>query len=98
MGRSARLKRSTGNSVSRTFGASSNIHSIFEEWTMTNVSRVKAVGFLVIVVTTLTVISQAQNRPPIAEEIAKTYGLDSFGQVEAIRYTFNVQFPGVNLS
>jgi hypothetical protein len=42
--------------------------------------------------------SSAQTRPPIAEQIAKTYGLDSFGQIDAIRYTFNAQFPGVNLS
>jgi hypothetical protein len=42
--------------------------------------------------------SRAQTRPPIAEQLAKTYGLDSFGQIEAIRYTFNVQFPGVNVS
>ncbi|MFL6307966.1 MAG: hypothetical protein ACJ72H_30910 [Candidatus Sulfotelmatobacter sp.] len=40
----------------------------------------------------------AQNRPAIAEQIAKTYGLDSFGQIDAIRYTLNTQFPGVNLS
>ena len=32
----------------------------------------------------------AQQRPAIADQIAKTYGLDSFGQVDAIRYTFNV--------
>ena len=34
----------------------------------------------------------------IREQLAKTYGLDGFGQVEAIRYTWNAQFPGVNLS
>ena len=33
-----------------------------------------------------------------AEQIARTYGLDSFGQIQAIRYTWNAQFPGVNLS
>ena len=33
-----------------------------------------------------------------AEQIAKTYGLDSFGQIETIRYTWNAQFPGVNVS
>jgi hypothetical protein len=33
-----------------------------------------------------------------AEQIAKTYGLDSFGQIEVIRYTWNAQFPGVNIS
>jgi hypothetical protein len=32
--------------------------------------------------------SRAQTTP-IADQIAKTYGLDSFGQVEAIRYTWN---------
>jgi hypothetical protein len=42
--------------------------------------------------------SRAQTRPAIAEQLAKTYGLDSFGQIDAIRYTFNVQFPGVTLS
>jgi len=40
----------------------------------------------------------AQQRPPIAEKLAKTYGLDSFGQVEAIRYTFKAQLPGVDVA
>jgi hypothetical protein len=35
-------------------------------------------------------ISGAQQHAPIAEQIGKAYGLDSFGQVEAIRYTFNI--------
>ena len=34
----------------------------------------------------------------VREQLAKTYGLDDFGKVEAIRYTWNAQFPGVNLS
>jgi len=34
----------------------------------------------------------------VREQIAKTYGLDEFGKVEAIRYTWNAQFPGVNVS
>jgi hypothetical protein len=42
--------------------------------------------------------SWAQKRSPIAEQIAKTYGLDSFGQIEGIRYTWNAEFPGINLS
>ena len=37
----------------------------------------------------------AQERAPILEQIAKTYGLDSFGQIEAIRYTWNGEIPGV---
>ncbi len=39
--------------------------------------------------------AQAPQRPPILEQIAKTYGLDSFGQIEAIRYTWNGEIPGV---
>ena len=46
----------------------------------------------------LAATSWAQQRPPIIEKLAKTYGLDSFGQIEAIRYTFNVEAPGLNLS
>ena len=42
--------------------------------------------------------SRAEQSPPIAEEIAKTYGLDSFGQIEAMRYTWNAEFPGRNIS
>jgi hypothetical protein len=39
-----------------------------------------------------------QQGPPIAEQMAKTYGLDSFGQIEGIRYTVNAEFPGVERS
>jgi len=39
-----------------------------------------------------------QTRPPIAEQIAKTYGLDGYGQIEAIRFTFNIEAPGFKLS
>jgi hypothetical protein len=40
-------------------------------------------------------ISGAQQRAPIINEIAKAYGLDSYGQVEAIRYTWNGEIPGL---
>ena len=42
--------------------------------------------------------SCSPKRPSVIEQLAKTYGIDSYGQIEAIRYTFNVEFPGVNLS
>ena len=42
--------------------------------------------------------SWAQTRPSIVEQIAKAYGLSSFEQIEAIRYTFNLQIPGVDIS
>ncbi len=34
-------------------------------------------------------LSPAAQIPPAAEQMAKTYGLDSFGQIEGIRYTFH---------
>jgi hypothetical protein len=52
---------------------------------------------LILGVMALAITSWAQ-RPPVVEKLANTYGLESFGQVEAIRYTFNAQFPGASLS
>jgi hypothetical protein len=42
--------------------------------------------------------SWAQQRPAIAEQVAKAYGLDAFGTVEGIRWTFNVERPGLKLA
>src|SRR5579863_2957961 len=42
--------------------------------------------------------SFAQTRPPIVDTLAKTYGLDSYGQVDAIRYTFNLALPALKLN
>lgn len=53
------------------------------------------IPFVVLGVLILTAASSAQTRSPIAEQIAKAYGLDSFGQIEAIRYTWNGEIPGV---
>lgn len=39
--------------------------------------------------------SWGQNRAPILEQIAKNYGLDSFGKIEAIRYTWNGEITGL---
>ena len=65
---------------------------------MTKLGRSTAVRFVFAGVLVLAAASAALTRPPIAEKIAKTYGLDSFDQIEAIRYTFSLQFPGVNVS
>src|SRR5205085_12349424 len=46
----------------------------------------------------LAALSRAATRAPIVEKVAKKYGLDSLGQVDAIRYTFHLAFPGVNVS
>jgi hypothetical protein len=65
---------------------------------MTTLGRATTIRCLLCGVLVLAATSWAQARPPIAEQLAKTYGLDAFGQVEAIRYTFNLQIPGVNIS
>jgi len=65
---------------------------------MANSTRATMISRLAFGVLILSVTSWAQTRPPIVEQLAKTYGLDSFGQIDAIRYTFNLQFPGVNVS
>jgi len=62
---------------------------------MTNSSRITMVCLLGFAVLVLAATSWAQTRPPIVEQIAKTYGLDSFGQIEAIRYTWNGEITGL---
>ncbi len=42
--------------------------------------------------------ASAAETPSIADQIAKTYGLDSFGQVEAIRYTWTLEAPSLKIS
>jgi hypothetical protein len=64
---------------------------------MTNAIRVPVTRLLVLGVLVLAASSWAQDRPPISEQIAKTYGLDSFGQIEQIRYTFNLDLPALKL-
>jgi len=62
---------------------------------MTNPGRVTMIRLLAFGVLVLSATSWAQTRPPILEQVAKTYGLDSFGQIEAIRYTFNAEITGL---
>src|SRR5580704_5913550 len=65
---------------------------------MIHVSHLRIIRRLTFGVLVLAATSWGQSRPPIMEKIAKAYGLDSYGQVEAIRYTWSAQFPGVNVS
>ena len=62
---------------------------------MTSPGRMTIVRFLVLGALVLSATSWAQKSSPVAEQLAKTYGLDSFRQVEAIRYTWNGEIPGV---
>ena len=65
---------------------------------MTPLGRSTTIRCLLLGVLVLAATSWAQTRPPIVEQLAKTHGIDAFGQIEAIRYTFNAEFPGVNVS
>lgn len=77
---------------------------------MTKLAHSDTIRLLIFLALILAAASCSQKQqPPAAEQttrtaplniaqIARTYGLDQFGQIEAIRYTWNAQFPGVNLS
>jgi hypothetical protein len=74
--------------------------------------RSQTIRFLIFGVVLLAANSCSRQRPPAPEQrqsvseksssarerIAKTYGLDSFDQIEAVRYTFTLQFAAVNVS
>lgn len=62
---------------------------------MTNANRLTKIGLLFLGVLVLAATTLAQTPSPIAEKIAKTYGLDSWGQIEAIRYTWNGEITGL---
>jgi hypothetical protein len=62
---------------------------------MRNARRSTMIGLLLCGVLVVAPNSWAQERAPILEQIAKTYGLDSYGQIEAIRYTWNGEIPGL---
>jgi len=62
---------------------------------MTNSTRRLVIRLLTFALLVLPVASWAQNRAPIIEQIAKAYGLDSYGKVEAIRYTWNGEITGL---
>jgi hypothetical protein len=65
---------------------------------MTKASRVPVIGVLLIGVLCPLAPVSAQQRPAIADQIAKTYGLDSFGQIDAIRYTFHIDAGALKLA
>ena len=62
---------------------------------MTVTSRVTKIGLLFLGILVLAATSVAQTRPPILKEIAQAYGLDSYDKIDAIRYNWNLDIPGV---
>ena len=66
---------------------------------ITNLSRLDVICLLAFgMLLIFSATSGAQQLPPVAEQMAKTYGLDSFGQVEGIRYTWHLQLGTFNAS
>jgi hypothetical protein len=58
---------------------------------MTSLRRLTVAYFLALaMLLILPATSRAQQLPPAAKQMAKTYGLDSFDEVEAIRFTFTI--------
>jgi hypothetical protein len=58
---------------------------------------IRLLAFIMLLV--LPVKSGSQHQlPRLPNRWQRAYGLDSFGQIEGIRYTFNAEFPGVQLS
>jgi hypothetical protein len=62
---------------------------------MRNICRLGMIGLLLCGAMVLAPNSWAQQRDPIIENIAKAYGLDSYDKIEAIRYTWNIDIPGL---
>ena len=61
---------------------------------MTNF-RLLAASCVVLGLLVLATTSWAQQRDPIIEKIAKAYGLESYDKIEAIRYTWSIDLPGL---
>ena len=61
-------------------------------------SRVTEIGALLLGVLCIAAPASAQQRPAIAEQIAKAYGVESWDKVEALRYTFSFEWGKIKLS
>jgi hypothetical protein len=62
---------------------------------MTKSNRVSIVRLLIFAVLIPVANSWAQQRAPLLDQVAKTYGIDSWDKVEAIRYTWNAEIIGL---
>jgi len=65
---------------------------------MTNMKKSRClpiVGLLAFAVLILAATSWAQQRDPIIEKVAEVYGLDSYDKIEAVRYTWSIDIPGL---
>jgi len=65
---------------------------------MSKLARSITILLLCLAVLLVTGTFRAQSRPPDVEQLAKAYGLDSWGQIDAVRYTFNLDIPALKLT
>jgi hypothetical protein len=65
---------------------------------MKTARRLTMMGLLLCGVLVLAPNSWAQTRPPVFEKVVKTYGLDSWDKIEAIRYTWNLELGKLDVS
>src|SRR5260370_41605902 len=73
-----------------------SFHSL-RRTSMTRLRRSMTIRCLFLGVLLLAGTSRAQTRPPLAEQLAKTDGLDSYGQIGAARYTFSLHLPALKV-
>jgi hypothetical protein len=62
---------------------------------MRNARRLTMMAFLLCGLLVLAANSWAQQRAPILDQVAKTFGVDSWDKVEAVRYTWNGEITGL---
>jgi hypothetical protein len=63
---------------------------------MTNLGRLVVIRLLAIsMLLILPATAGAQERSPILDQVAKTYGIDSWDKIDAIRYTWNGEITGL---
>lgn len=65
---------------------------------MTKSVRLATISCLLFGLMAVAPTSRAQTGPNVGEQIAKANGLDGFGQIDAIRFTFNAQVLGSSVS
>lgn len=66
---------------------------------MTNLRRTDALRLFAfgLLLSLLPATSWAQRLPPVAEQMAKVYGVDSFATIDGIRFAFGAEAPGFKL-
>jgi hypothetical protein len=57
--------------------------------------RLRVIVFMAAAMLPLVTGAAAQQRAPLLDKVAKTYGIDSWDKIDALRYTWNGEIPGL---